>query len=220
MVKSRLKFLYCNKICFMYVIFLTDGPMFGDVMYKIPHRQHVLHHSVNHFVPFSTHQCDLYKLVNKPSTCQMMPLLVSIGLEKTTRSFAPFPWQLSPEGHWSHYYCQGLCCLSAANGWTSLQNPQIITSPIFHMFNQKLLQAWLDCCTSQLLFQHWPTFIRSFLLSWFSPGENKVKLNQKSIWCVCIWRWKVTAVAPDKHLGFRGWAQGPTVVNVSLSPST
>lgn len=41
--------------------------MFGDVIYKIPHKQHVLHHSANYFAPFSTHQCDLYKPVNRPS---------------------------------------------------------------------------------------------------------------------------------------------------------
>jgi hypothetical protein len=81
-IKSRISFLFRNKAFFTHaakhtLVKLTILPIldFGDVIYKIASntllsKLYAVYHSAIHFVtkaPYTTHHCNLYALVGRPS---------------------------------------------------------------------------------------------------------------------------------------------------------
>lgn len=155
---------------------MTILPLFdyGDIIYKMASKGSLskldtLHHSAIHFAtcaPFTTHHCDLYKLVDWPSLhtrrlqhwlqlvyktllgktpCYLSNLLHISDSNYRLRS-SDFIMLIIPKVR--TVFGRNSFRFAAANDWNTLQNTLKLTAlTSLNMLKQNLQQVIVDCCT-------------------------------------------------------------------------
>jgi hypothetical protein len=176
-MKSRISFLFCNKASFTHtakhtLVKLTILPIldFGNVIYKIASntllsKLDVVYHSAIRFftkAPYTTHHCDVYALVGRPSlhthwlqviyksllgkAPPYLSSLVTIAVSTRSTCSSRYISMVSPKAN--SFFGRLSFQFSAATDWNKLQKSLKLEIPIsLTIFKNQLSEQLTAHCT-------------------------------------------------------------------------